>query len=95
MEKMDGTESERFKHWTDRLFDTELETVYEEFNRSQDNDGRWSLYQKVWTGLLPTHLWHTTTIGLGEHLKNRSMVNIHNYFNTYYCLNNIRDMYVG
>lgn len=82
-------ESERFQTLTLRLFHTELETVYEEFNRSQDNDGRWS-YQKVWTGLLPNHPYGTqTTIGEGEHLKNPSMVNIHNYFNTYYRPNNI------
>jgi len=89
MEKWMALESNRFQTLVLRLFHTELETVYEEFNRSQDNDGRWS-YQKVWTGLLPTHPYGTqTTIGLGEHLKNPSMVNIHNYFNTYYRPNNI------
>lgn len=82
-------ESNRFQTLVLRLFHTELETVYEEFNRSQDNDGRWS-YQKVWTGLLPQHPYGTqTTIGEGEHLKNPSMVNIHNYFHTYYRPNNI------
>lgn len=82
-------ESERFQHLVLRLFHTELETVYEEFNRSQDNDGRWS-FQKVMDGLLPNHPYGTqTTIGEGEHLKNPSMVNIHNYFDTYYRPNNI------
>ena len=33
-------EKERFSGIALRLFHTELETVYEEFNRAQDNDGR-------------------------------------------------------
>ncbi len=82
-------EGERFQHLVLRLFHTELETVYEEFNRSQDNDARWC-YAKVWESLLPNHPYGTqTTIGVGEHLKNPSMINIHNYFNTYYVPNNV------
>ncbi len=89
IEKWCMLESERFQHLVLRLFHTELETVYEEFNRSQDNDQRWSL-AKVWEGLLPNHPYGTqTTIGVGEHLKNPSMVNIHNYFDTYYRPNNV------
>ena len=61
-----------------RLFHTELETVYEEFNRNQDDDIRWS-YAAVDSILMPNHPYGTqTTIGRGEHLKNPSMVNIHN-----------------
>lgn len=89
VEKWCMIEGERFQHLVLRLFHTELETVYEEFNRSQDNDARWS-YAKVWESLLPNHPYGTqTTIGVGEHLKNPSMINIHNYFNTYYVPNNI------
>jgi predicted Zn-dependent peptidase len=89
VEKWCILESERFQNLVLRLFHTELETVYEEFNRSQDNDMRWSM-AKVWESLLPNHPYGTqTTIGLGEHLKNPSMVNIHNYFNTYYVPNNV------
>jgi predicted Zn-dependent peptidase len=76
-------ESERFGELVLRLFHTELETVYEEFNINQDRDGRWS-YQAVWEGLHPEHPYGTqSTIGLGEHLKNPSMVNIHEYFDNY------------
>ena len=82
-------EGERFQTLVLRLFHTELETVYEEFNRSQDSDRRW-VYQGVLEGLLPNHPYGTqTTIGVGEHLKNPSMYNIHEYFNTYYVPNNI------
>lgn len=82
-------ESERMGELVLRLFHTELETVYEEFNRSADNDNRWAYY-KVDSCLMPNHPYGTqTTIGLGEHLKNPSMVNIHKYFDTYYVPNNM------
>lgn len=89
LEKWLMVEGERFKTLVLRLFHTELETVYEEFNMSQDRDGRW-VYQAVLEGLFPNHPYGTqTTIGLGEHLKNPSMYNIHEYFNNYYRPNNV------
>ncbi len=89
LEKWLFLESHRFRTLVLRLFHTELEAVYEEFNRAQDND-----YRKSWNalqnGLYPNHPYGTqTTLGEGEHLKNPSMVNIHNYFNKYYVPNNI------
>jgi len=88
-------EANRFRSVVLRLFHTELETVYEEFNRSQDNDRRWS-DQQIDNALLPNHPYGTqTTIGEGEHLKNPSMVNIYNYFNTYYRPNNMALILVG
>ena len=89
IEKWLTLEGERFQTLVLRLFHTELETVYEEFNRSQDSDNRW-VYQGVLEGLLPNHPYGTqTTIGLGEHLKNPSMYNIHAYFDKYYVPNNM------
>lgn len=89
IEKWLKVEGERFQTLVLRLFHTELETVYEEFNRSQDSDNRW-VYQGVLEGLFPNHPYGTqTTIGVGEHLKNPSMYNIHDYFNKYYVPNNI------
>ncbi len=95
LEKWMTLESERFKELTLRLFHTELEAVYEEFNRSQDND-----YRKQFFGLLellfPTHQYGTqTTIGEGEHLKNPSMENIHDYFDKYYVPNNMAIILAG
>lgn len=82
-------ESERFGELVLRLFHTELEAVYEEFNMSQDNDGRKTIYA-LYGAMFPTHPYGTqTTLGKGEHLKNPSMINIHNYFNTYYVPNNM------
>ena len=82
-------ESERFQNLTMRLFHTELEAVYEEYNISQDNDGRWA-YANLLKALYPNHPYGTqTTIGEGEHLKNPSHVNIRNYFERYYVPNNV------
>ncbi|MBP7478019.1 MAG: insulinase family protein [Chitinophagales bacterium] len=89
LEKWMMVESERFQTLVLRLFHTELEAVYEEYNISQDNDRRWA-YANLMKALYPNHPYGTqTTIGEGEHLKNPSMVNIHNYFNKYYVPNNI------
>ncbi len=89
LEKWMKLESERFQHLVMRLFHTELEAVYEEYNISQDNDGRWA-YANLMKALFPNHPYGTqTTIGEGEHLKNPSMVNIRNYFEKYYNPNNI------
>lgn len=95
MEKWLAVESERFSKLVLRLFHTELEAVYEEFNRGQDSDGR-KQYMAVLEGLFPTHPYGTqSTIGVSEHLKNPSMVAIHNYFNTYYVPNNMAVIMVG
>ncbi|MFN8308628.1 MAG: insulinase family protein [Chitinophagales bacterium] len=95
VDKWAKLEAERFSTLVLRLFHTELETVYEEFNRNQDDDIRWSSFA-VDSLLMPNHPYGTqTTIGLGEHLKNPSMVNIHRYFDTYYRPNNVAVILVG
>ena len=81
-------ESERFRKLVLRLFHTELEAVYEEFNMGQDRDGS-KVYQAMLSALFPTHPYQVSTIGKGEHLKNPSHVAIHNYFDTYYVPNNM------
>jgi len=89
LEKWLLLESERFSELVLRLFHTELEAVYEEFNMGQDNDYRKS-YAAMNTLLFPTHPYGTqTTIGEGEHLKNPSMEKIHAYFDKYYVPNNM------
>ncbi len=88
-------ESERFSELVLRLFHTELEAVFEEFNRGQDNDWR-KRYAAMLDGLFPTHPYgQQTTIGTAEHLKNPSMVDIHNYFDKYYVPNNMAMVLVG
>ena len=95
LDKWLSLESERFSQLVLRLFHTELEAVFEEFNRGQDNDGR-KRYAAMLEGLFPNHPYgQQTTIGVGEHLKNPSMVDIHNYFNKYYVPNNMAMVLVG
>lgn len=81
-------ERERFRYLALRLFHTELETVYEEYNMSQAKDFRKG-HQALRKMLFPTHPYGTqTTLGHPEHLKNPSMRNIEAFFNTYYVPNN-------
>lgn len=95
LEKWLTLESERFSQLVLRLFHTELEAVFEEFNRGQDNDFR-KRYAAMLDGLFPNHPYgQQTTIGVGEHLKNPSMVDIHNYFDKYYVPNNMAMVLVG
>ena len=95
LEKWLTLESERFNELVLRLFHTELEVVFEEFNRGQDNDYRKS-YAAMLKGLFPNHPYgQQSTIGTAEHLKNPSMVAIHNYFNKYYVPNNMAMVLVG
>lgn len=82
-------EKERFRNPIMRLFHTELEAVYEEKNRTLDDDA-----DKLWDGILggifQKHTYGTqTTIGTIDHLKNPSLIKINNYFRTYYVPNNM------
>ena len=88
-------EKERFSELVLRLFHTELEAVFEEFNRGQDSDYR-KRYAAMLDGLFPNHPYgQQTTIGTAKHLKNPSMVDIHNYFDKYYVPNNMAMVLVG
>ena len=95
LEKWFKLESERFKMVILRLFHTELETVYEEFNMVQDNDNR-KVYQAMMESLFPTHPYGTqTTIGKGEHIKSPSHYNIIDFFQKYYVPNNMAIVLAG
>jgi len=89
LERWFSLESERFRRPILRLFHTELETVFEEYNISQDKDFRKTLKAMQET-LTPTHPYGTqTTLGRGEDLKNPSQTNIYRFFDQYYVPNNI------
>lgn len=95
LEKWLKIEKERFSEIVLRLFHTELESVYEEFNRAQDNDTRLVNYELM-DALFPTHPnGQQTTLGRPEHLKNPSMKAIHKYFDEYYVPNNYAMVMVG
>ncbi|MAZ01168.1 MAG: peptidase M16 [Flavobacteriales bacterium] len=89
LEKWLKIEAERFRKPVFRLFHTELETVYEEKNRTLDNDGR-KLFYEMMSGLFVKHQYGTqTTIGTIDHLKNPSIKEIQKYFEKYYVPNNM------
>lgn len=95
LEKWMYIESERFSELVLRLFHTELEAVYEEFNRAQDNDFR-LIHYALMENLFPTsHYGTQKTIGTSEHLKSPSLVAIDNYFDEYYIPNNMAVVLVG
>ncbi|MDR1415939.1 MAG: insulinase family protein [Prevotellaceae bacterium] len=82
-------QAERFADPVIRLFHTELETVYEEKNRSLTNDGR-KVYEAMLAGLFPHHPYGTQTVlGTQEHLKNPSITNIKKHLEKYYVANNM------
>ncbi len=82
-------QANRFQNMVIRGFHTELEAVYEEYNIGLAKD-EWRLYEAMYAKAFPTHPYGTqTTIGTQEHLKNPSITNIKQYFNNYYCPNNV------
>jgi predicted Zn-dependent peptidase len=88
-------QAERFHNPVFRLFHTELEAVYEEKNRSLDNDS-WKMQDAMHYYLFPTHNYgQQTTIGAIEHLKNPSLKAIRDYYNHYYVPNNIAIIMAG
>jgi len=95
LNKFLSMEKDRFSKLVLRLFHTELEAVYEEFNRIQDSDG-WKMYLTKLDALYPNHPYgQQSLIGTSEHLKNPSLVDINNYFEKYYVPNNMALVLVG
>lgn len=89
LDKYIAVQAERFRNPVLRIFHTELEAVYEEKNRSLDNDSD-LIYEVLLRNLFKKHNYGLqTTIGTIEHLKNPSLIGIRNYFNTYYVPNNM------
>ncbi|MEM9388874.1 MAG: insulinase family protein [Bacteroidota bacterium] len=89
IEKFLEIEGTRFRKIVNRLFHTELEAVYEEKNRSLDNDG-WKAYEATYKLAFEKHQYGTqTVIGTIDHLKNPSITEIEAYFDTYYRPNNV------
>ena len=82
-------QADRFMNAVFRIFHTELETVYEEKNMSMARDVE-KEFEALMEMLFKEHPYGTqTVIGTQDHLKNPSIVNIRNYFNTYYVPNNV------
>ncbi|UYZ61565.1 M16 family metallopeptidase [Hymenobacter weizhouensis] len=89
LEKWAAVQAERLGEMVPRLFHTELEAVYEEKNRTLDNDFS-KEFQALNRSLYPRHEYGTqTTIGTIEHLQNPSITEIKKYFGQYYVPNNV------
>ena len=82
-------ESERFQHPVFRLFQPELEIVYEEKNQTLDNKG--AVIQFAVNKLLfKNHPYgQQTTIGEVEHLKNPSLKNMYAFYEKNYVPGNM------
>lgn len=88
-------QGERFANPVIRLFHTELETVYEEKNRSLTSDSR-KASEAMLSALYPHYPYGTqTTLGESEHLKNPSIINIKHFISTYYVPNNMAIVLAG
>lgn len=82
-------QADRFESSVIRLFHTELETVYEEKNRSLTSDSR-KVNELMMKSLYPNHPYgQQTTLGEAEHLKNPSITKIREFFSKYYVPNNM------
>lgn len=82
-------ESERFREPVFRLFQSELETVYEEKNISLDDKDD-ILREAVDAQVFKKHPYGSQTIlGSVEHLKNPSLRKMYAFYNTYYVPNNM------
>ena len=89
LDKYITVQAERFRNPVLRIFHTELEAVYEEKNRTLDNDGS-QVFETLFANLFKKHNYGLqTTIGTVEHLKNPSLREIRKYFKTYYVPNNM------
>lgn len=80
--------SHRFVNPVYRLFQSELETVYEEYNMYKD-DRFSNALEEFERAIYPGHPYGVPILGYPEHLKSPSMKNMDEYFRTYYVANNM------
>jgi predicted Zn-dependent peptidase len=89
LEQWATIESDRFQSPVFRLFQSELEIVYEEKNQTLDDKDE-LVYDAIGKLLFKKHPYgQQTTIGEAEHLKNPSLKNIYEFYDTYYVPNNM------
>ncbi len=88
LEAWAAVESERFQHPVFRLFPTELEAVYEEKNRSLDNDNA-ILGEEIDKDLYKSHPYGIPVLGTVAHLKNPSLTKMYEFHDSWYVPNNM------
>ena len=87
-------EGDRFARPVFRLFQSEIEAVYEEKNRSMDNPSSivWEALDKTLYG---EHPYSIPVIGTVEHLKNPSLAKMYAFYNANYVPNNMAVVLAG
>ncbi|HQN02279.1 MAG TPA: pitrilysin family protein, partial [Candidatus Hydrogenedentes bacterium] len=89
LEQWAALEADRFVHPVFRLFQTELETVYEEVNRALDNKDR-IIQNAVNATLFKKHPYgQQPTLGRVEDVKNPSIKRLLDFYGTWYKANNM------
>lgn len=87
--------SHRFTDPVFRLFQPELEVVYEEKNMGSDDFGN-ALFETYMKHFYKKHPYgQQTTIGSSEHLKNPSLTKMYDYYNKYFVANNMALVLTG
>jgi predicted Zn-dependent peptidase len=86
--------AERFRYPVFRLFQSELETVYEEKNMYGDEPIE-AFKEYFFKEIFGEHPYGRPIIGLTEHLKNPQTSRMREFFNTYYVANNMTLILVG
>ena len=85
---------ERFRNPVFRLFQNELETVYEEKNMYGDSPIN-AFQEYMFKEIFGEHPYGRPIIGLTEHLKNPQTRRMREFYNTYYVANNMTLILVG
>lgn len=86
--------SQRFLNPVFRTFQSELETVYEEYNRGQDNPWRVQ-YDFIQSKAYEGHPYSRSVLGLPEHLKNPRLSQLIKFYNDWYTAENMVLVLVG
>jgi predicted Zn-dependent peptidase len=86
--------SERFINPVFRSFQPELETVYEEYNRYQD-DQRSRESEFILSSVFAGHPYARSIIGLPEHLKNPQLSQLNKFYHDWYVPQNMALILVG
>ena len=85
---------ERFRNPIFRLFQSELEAVYEEKNMSGDSPTN-AFQEYLFKETFGNHPYGRPVIGYTEHLKNPQPSKMREFYNTYYVANNMTLILVG
>lgn len=94
LEKWSVIYAERFRKPVFRLFQSELEAVYEEYNMYSDDP--FSVFaEDVEKAVFGEHPYGRPIIGFPEHIKNPSMSKMYAFFNTFYVPRNMTLILVG